>query len=111
MRRKIISLLVFVAIAGFYALLYLACSVDKCDDACYKLSDVSRSIKKDSLVVYSIQCGTGSFCINVNDSMQRNWNGLADTACQYIRNKGLRNYTVTIISDISLDTLLKQTCP
>lgn len=112
MKKNIISLLLLSSIIAFYGFLYLACSVDKCDDTCYKLIDVSDQIQKDSVrIAYAYQCGAGSFCIMVKDSISQNWNGLADTACLYIKNKGLQNYTVQIIGNNTRDTLVKQTCP
>lgn len=112
MKREIASVLILGAITGFYALLYLACSVDKqCDDVCQKTWRIDSLIRANTSAVYVDRCQTSAFCIYVNDSVPHNLDGLVDTACMYLKNEGLQHYSVNIIGAPSRDTLLKQTCP
>lgn len=104
--------LVLSGVLFFYAFLYIATSIDKkCDDVCQKFDKINLEIKKDSAVVYAYQCSSIGYCIDVNNTLLRNWIGLADSACMFIKNEGLQNYTVHVIDHQNQDTLLKQTCP
>ena len=111
--------LVLSGVLLFYAFLYLASSgwneggeLPACDEVCEKLQTVGGKLFADSSGVLSAgQCGTSQLCLGIADSLANNQNRLADSACGYMRDEGLLNYTVSIIGHPSQDTLLTQTCP
>jgi hypothetical protein len=94
----------------FYAFLYLATS-KKCDDECQKLKRIGAELRKDSAVYNTYQCGTAMFCMYVDNAASRNWTEMANEACGFMMNEGLRHYTVNIVGGTNRDTLAKSTCP
>jgi hypothetical protein len=99
--------LLFSSVLFFYALLYLA-TQKKCNDQCQKMDRVDRRLSADSVVYGTYQCCSDILCVYVNDSINRDWKTIADTACLYLNNEGLKNYTVAVLRSPERDTLVKQ---
>ena len=115
--KKNFKWLVLSSVLLFYSFLYVATSVEKdvpprCDENCMKFRTVTDKIFADSLqAVSTVQCSTAQFCITVNDSTNNNWAAMADSACSYMKEEGLIDYTVNIIGYYNGHTLVKQFCP
>lgn len=103
---------VFPAILIFYALLYIATTrVERCDDQCQKYYGVDTMLRKNRPYVYdAFKCADTVFCLYVNDSIARNWPGLADTACSYLRSVSLPPVRIIVASANTNDTLVSQRC-
>jgi hypothetical protein len=99
----------------FYAFLYIATTKKRmpydCDDECEKLRKVDSLILLKYPQTYTYKCNTAMFCINITDTVQIPRQGLADTACMYLKDQGLLNLSVSVVANAGRDTLLKQTCP
>jgi hypothetical protein len=108
--KRIVRWLLLSGMLFLYAFLYLATS-KKCDDECRKMDRIDRLLAVDSAVYGTYPCRTDFLCVSVNDSMSRNWAAVADTACLYLNNEGLHNYTVVLLGGPDRDTLVKQKCP
>ena len=108
--RTYVKGLLFSGVLLFYALLYLA-TQKKCDDECRKMDRIDRKLSADTAVYGTFQCRTNILCVYVNDSLNRNWSAVADTACLYLKNEGMQHFTVAVLSSPERDTLVKQTCP
>jgi hypothetical protein len=112
--RKINKVVVLVGILGFYAFLYIATSKPyHCEGDCEKLERVGFLLKEKSSVQYSYGAERDlTFNISVYDSTQTIWTGLADTACNYLLDHGLKDYKVSVTKYRNpLDTLAKRQCP
>lgn len=111
--------LVLSGILVCYAVLYMASSgwneggvLPACDEVCEKLQTVGGKLFANSSgTLMTEKCHTAQFCVTVNDSTNTNWNILADSACSYMKEEGLLNYTVNVIGYYSHDTLLTKPCP
>jgi hypothetical protein len=105
--------LILPAILLFYALLYMATKpAERCDDTCMRYFGVDTMLRKNRPYIYAgYKCSDSVFCINVKDSVARNWPLLADTACSYIRAVSLPPVLILITSIYSRDTLALQRCP
>jgi hypothetical protein len=110
--KKNLKWVVLSGVLFFYAFLYLATTRRQCDDICQKFDRVSNHLLTDSCVVWLGQTNTSQYLLIVREYPPcSSWKALADSACRYMNNEGLRNYTVVIVSHDARDTLLKQTCP
>lgn len=114
--KKHFKWLGFFSVLIFYFALYTATSVDKgeynCDEVCQKIGRVHNLIRRNYDSTSTYQCHTDEVCIAIYDSIFSNDpKELADSACLYLNNEGLHNYTISVIDNQSQDTLLKQTCP
>jgi hypothetical protein len=108
--RKQVKWLLLSSVLCFYALLYLA-TQKKCDDECQKLKAVDRALRSDAAVYNTYQCGTAMLCVHVYDTLNRDWNNTAATACSSLNNEGLQHYKVYVVGRTHQDTLARQTCP
>lgn len=115
MKRKTTGAGVLGLLLCFYAFLYLATSRDvPCEtDECFKLESIDSLLKKNPGVAHTGRCHTNRLCIQVDDiNYTRNWKGIADTACMYLKEKGLHHFSVDILSTRDRgDTIHAQDCP
>lgn len=102
--------LVLSSVLLFYAALYTATS-KKCDGTCEKMDRINRRLVTDPAIYGTYPCRTDFLCVAADDSVSRNWAAVVDTACLYLNNEGLHNYTVAILGGANRDTLAKQRCP
>ena len=117
MKRITRSLILFIVVA-FYALLYWATSVDKCDEDCQKQIELSALLAKNRTYVYGAwRCSqsyiSDTLCVSLKDTVGVNWDLLADTACQYANSLGLYHQKVFLIKiGVSRpDTVARKQCP
>ena len=82
-----------------------------CDDDCQKLQNISDSLHKNPLVRFSGKCNTSQYCIHVNDTLQRDWSGVADTTCRLLQERAFSQFVVSVIGNVSGDTLVNRRCP
>jgi len=106
--KRVLLFLVLIVYAG----LYIATKPDLCEDDCQKYGNFQVLMTANRPYILSAgACSATLICIGVNDSVQRNWAVLADTACSYIKKVGLAGKSVALVSAWNQDTLAQQTCP
>lgn len=102
-----------------FALLYMATKIQEpCLEDCQKLGELSMALQQNRPYIYAVyRCSrvanSDTLCISVSDSVQINWNSLADTACALATQKGLLRQKIFIINNriIPIDTLAVKICP
>jgi hypothetical protein len=110
--KKFLKWIALSSVLLFYAFLYIATTKTvPCDALCEKIGQVSQELSTGRPYIYiTYTCTANTLCVFVNDSIQRNWNALADTACIYLKNKSINSYGVSVIGRFR-DTLAKTKCP
>ncbi len=102
-----------------FALLYLATSVpDRCLEDCQKVNDFAVELMQNRKYIYGVfrcsrNANADTLCVFANDSVNINWNLLADTACAIATQKGLIRQTIFFIDNraLPLDTMAIKVCP
>ena len=111
------SLILFTVVA-FYALLYWATSVNKCNEDCQKQIELSALLAKNRTYVYgawrcSLSYNSDTLCVTLKDTVGVNWALLADTACLYANSVGLYHQKIFLIKNgvFPPDTVARKQCP
>src|SRR5690349_10059075 len=98
-----------------YASMYIATTKKesfRCNEICMKFSQIDTMVLfRRPFITSASQCHDTAFCVLVYDTIPRNWNLLADTACMYMNSLSLFNYRVIIRSNVNGDTLVNKRCP
>ena len=95
-----------------YAFLYMATKKNYCDEDCLKMDKVEGELKERPYVFDAFIVNGKTVFVRVEPSVPHNWQGLGDTACSMVKEMGLPQRTVMIVTyKPPLDTLAVSNCP